>query len=161
MDLNQHKRRLHILILGPYRPKSHLKRLESLQDCLIARKFEMTKLVKDFPDRKKFSEDMDEHFTKKSRLYINTWAHVPMFVFFKDADNLGVNTELTFTCVNLPDKGKHAVVFFEKGMDISSQVIGSVKIARISYEIFENDEELCDLAFGHSLKILDRLFYYI
>ena len=104
---------------------------------------------------------MDEHFTKKSRLYIDTWAHVPMFVFFKDADNLGVNTELTFTCVNLPDKGKHAVVFFEKGMDISSQVIGSVKIARISYEIFENDEELCKLAFGHSLKILDRLFYYI
>jgi hypothetical protein len=161
MNLNQHKQKLHILILGPYRPKSHLKRLEALQDCLIAKRFEMTKLVKDFPDRKKFSDDMDEHFTKKSRLYINTWAHVPMFIFFKDADNLGVNTELTFTCVNLPNKGKHGVVFFEKGIDISSQVIGSVKIARISYEIFENDEELCDLAFGHSMKILDRLFYYI
>jgi hypothetical protein len=121
----------------------------------------MTKLVKDFPDKEKFSSDLDEHFTKKSRLCINTWTHVPMFIFFKDADNLGVNTELTFTCLDLPNKGKNAVVFFEKDMGISSQVIGSVKIAKISYEIFESDKELCDLAFGHCLKILDRLFYYI
>jgi hypothetical protein len=161
MNFNQYKRRLHILILGPYRPKSYLRRLESLQDCLKSRKFESTNLVKDFPDQEKFSSDLDEHFTMKSRLCINTWAHVPMFIFFKEADNLGVNTELTFTCINLPSKEKHAVVFFEKGMDISSQVIGTVKIAKISYEIFESDKELCDLAFGHSLKILDRLFYYI
>jgi hypothetical protein len=121
----------------------------------------MTRIVKDFPDEEKFSSDLDEHFTKKSRLCINTWAHVPVFIFFKDADNLGVNTELTFTCLDLPNKGKNAVVFFEKDMDISSQVIGSIKIAKISYEIFESDKELCDLAFGHCLKILDRLFYYI
>ena len=161
MDFNQYKRRLHILILGPYRPKPYLRRLEALQDCLITRKFEMTRLVKDFPDEEKLSSDLDEHFTKKSRLCINTWAHVPMFIFFKDADNLGVNTELSFTCLGLPNKGKNAVVFFEKGMDISSQVKGSIKIAKISFEIFDNDKELCDLAFGHSLKILDRLFYHI
>jgi hypothetical protein len=52
-------------------------------------------------------------------------------------------------------------VFFEKGMNISSQVTGSIKIARISYESFRDDKELCDLAFGHSLKVLDKLFYYI
>ena len=161
MDLNQHKRRLHVLILGPYRPKSQLRRLEVLRDCLTARNFEGTKLVKNFPDREKFSDDIDEHFTKKSRFCINSWAHVPMFVFFKVADNLGVNTELIYTCANLPDKGKHAVVFFEKGLNISSQVKGSIKIARISYETFDNDKELCDLAFGHCLKILDRLFYYV
>ena len=127
----------------------------------MIRKFEKTKLVKDFPDRRKFSDDVDEHFTKKSRLYIKTWAHVPIFIFFKNADNLGVNTELIYTCANSPDKGKSAVVLFEKGMDISSQVKGSIKIARISYETFEDDKELCDLSFGHCLKILDRLFYYV
>lgn len=104
---------------------------------------------------------MDEHFTKKSRLCLNTWAHVPIFIFFKDADNLGVNTELSFTCLSLPNKGKNAVVLFEKGMDVSSQIKGSIKIAKISFETFDNEKDLCDLAFGHSLKILDRLFLLI
>lgn len=161
MEPNQNKRRLNILILGPYRPPSQLRRLEALKNCLKTRNFENTKLVKDFPDREKFSDDTSEHFTKKSRIYINAWAHIPIFVFFKDADNLGVNTELIYTCVDLPDKCKNAALFFEEGMDISSQVIGSIKIARISFEVFNNDRELCNLAFGHSLKILDRLYYYI
>lgn len=161
MDINQYKRRLNILILGPYRPKAYLRRLETLQDCLITQGFEMSQLVKDFPDDEKLSIDLDEHFTKKSRLCLNTWAHVPIFVFFRDADNLGVNTELSFTCLDLPNKTKNSVVFFETGMDISSQIKGSIKIAKISYETFGSDKELCALAFGHSLKVLDRLFYLI
>jgi len=150
-----------MLILGPYRPRVHLRRLETLKNELISQGFEMSRLVKDFPDEEKLSSDMDEHFTKKSRLCLNTWAHVPIFVFFKDADNLGVNTELTFTCLDLPNKTKNSVVFFETGMDISSQIKGSIKIAKISYETFSSDKELCALAFGHSLKVLDRLFYLI
>ncbi|MCJ7719289.1 hypothetical protein MUO69_05100 [Candidatus Bathyarchaeota archaeon] len=121
----------------------------------------MTRLAKDFPDEPRFSSDLDEHFTAKSRALIKEWAEVPIFVFFKNADNLGVNSELVYTCASLHDKGKHAVVFFETGMNISSQVKGSVKIARISYETFRNDKELCNLAFGHSIKTLDRLFHYI
>jgi hypothetical protein len=147
--------------LGPYRPDAQLKRLEKLCKCLIERKFEMAKLVRDFPDDTKYSEDLDEHFTQKSREIMKNWAHVPIFVFLRKGDNLGVNTELTYTCTNLPDKGICAAVFFEKGMNISSQVTGSIKIARISYESFREDKELCDLAFGHSLKVLDKLFYYI
>ncbi len=161
MDINQYKCRLNTLILGPYRPKAYPRRLETLQDCLITKKFEMTRLVKDFSDEEKLSSDLDEHFTRKSRLCLNTWAHVPTFAFFKDADNLGVNTELAYTCLKLPDKAKYAVVFFETGLDISSQIKGSIKIAKISYETFGSDKELCDLAFGHSLKVLDRLFYLI
>lgn len=80
----------------------------------------MSQLVKDFHDDEKLSIDLAEHFTKKSRLCLNTWAHVPIFVFFRDADNLGVNTELSFTCLDLPNKTKNSVVFFETGMDISS-----------------------------------------
>lgn len=104
---------------------------------------------------------MDEHFTKKSRLCLNTWAHVPIFVFYKDADNLGVNIELSFTCLNLPNKTNNSVVFFQTGMDISSQIKGSIKIAKISSEKFNSDKELAALAFGHALKVLDRLFYSI
>lgn len=161
MDINPYKSKLNILILGPYRPKAYLRRLETFQDCLITQGFTMSRLVKNFPDDEKLSSDLDEHFTKKSRLCLNTWAHVPIFVFFKDADNLGVNTELSFTCLGLPNKTKNSVVFFETGMDISSQIKGSIKIAKISYEMFDSDKELCALAFGHSLKVLDRLFYLI
>lgn len=161
MEINQRKQKLHILILGPYRPKTCLRRLEALQNSLITQGFETSKLVKDFPDDEKLSNDLDEHFTKKSRLCLNTWAHIPIFVFCKDADNLGVNTELAFTCLNLPNKTNNSVVFFETSMDISSQIKGSIKIAKISYEMFGSDKELCALAFGHSLKMLDRLFYSI
>jgi hypothetical protein len=75
---------------------------------------------------------LDEHFTKKNRICINTWAHVPIFVFLRNDDNLGINTELTFTCLDLPNKGKNAAVFFEKDIKMSSQVIDSIKIAKIS-----------------------------
>lgn len=156
MELDDYKRKLKILILGPYRPKPCLTNLESLQKHLQAAGFLETYLVKNFPDTDKLSKDIDEHFTIKSRLCINTWAHVPVFVFFKSADNLGVNTELTFTCVHLPNKGKNAAVFFEKGMDISTQVLGSVKIAKMSYEIFDDQKELKSLVFGHCLKTLDK-----
>lgn len=121
----------------------------------------MTRLVKDFPDDKKYSRDLDEHFTIKSRKLIEKWAHVPIFVFFKGADNLGVNSELIYTCINLTWKASFSAVFFETDMDISSQVKGSIKIAKISYENFIDDKELCNLAFGHSIKVLDRLFYYL
>jgi hypothetical protein len=161
MEINQRKQRLHTLILGPYRPKACLRRLEALQSNLIAQGFEKSRLVKDFPDDEKLSSDLDEHFTKKSRLCLNTWAHVPIFVFYRDADNLGVNTELSFTCLNLPNKTNNSVVFFETGMDISSQIRGSIKIAKISYETFNTDKELCALTLGHSLKVLDRLFYSV
>jgi hypothetical protein len=161
MDINTHKSKLNILILGPYRPKACLRRLETLQGCLKTQGFKLSRLVMDFPDDEKLSIDLDEHFTKKSRVCLNIWAHVPIFVFFKDADNLGVNTELAFTCLDLPNKTKNSVVFFETGMDISSQIKGSIKIAKISYEMFDSNKELCTLAFGHSLKVLDRLFYVI
>jgi hypothetical protein len=161
MEIDEHKQRLNILILGPYRPKSCLSKLQKLQDHLRNVNFVSTKLVKDFPDNQKFSNDIDEHFTKKSRLCINTWAHVPIFVFFKEADNLGVNTELTFTCLNLPNNGVQAAVFFEQGLDVSTQVRGSIKIAKISFEIFSSQNELCQLAFGHCLKALDKLYWYL
>ncbi len=121
----------------------------------------MTKLAKDFPNDVKYSDDVDEHFTIKSQILIKEWTHVPIFVFFKKADNLGVNTELKYMCDLLLDKSSYSSVFFEATMDISTLVKGSIKIAKVSYETFECDEELCNLSYGHCIKILDRLFYYL
>lgn len=151
------------MILGAYKPPDALKRLEKLRDCLVQREFEATRLAKDFPDEVKYSEDMDEHYTIKSRKLIRDWADVPIFVYFKNSDNTGVTTELVYTCQSLPEKQSCCAVFFEgKLEDFSSQVKGTIKITRkMSYEIFNSDDELCDLAFGHSLKMLDRLFYYL
>lgn len=160
--LQQGKQRLRVLILGAYKPAEKLKKLENLRDCLIKRGFQMTRLAMDFPDKRKCDKDMDIHYTKKSRKLIRKWAHAPIFVFFKEADNLGVGNELAYACQSLQDKQSCCVVFLEGGIDIGSQVRGSIKIAKkISYEIFRSDRELCDLAFGHALKVLDRLFYYL
>jgi len=163
IDFQLAKKRLKILILGAYKPSGALERLEKLQNCLIKRGFEMTKLAKDFPNRQKHSQDLDEHFTIKCRKLMRNWADVSIFVFFKEAENQGVTIEMAYACLKLDDKQSRCAVFFEhKLRDFSSQVTGTIKVTkRISYEVFKSDKELCNLASGHSLKILDRLFYYL
>jgi hypothetical protein len=162
-DFRQAKQKLRILILGAYKPDKALKKLENLRDCLLKRGFKSAKLAKDFPDTTTYSQDMDEHYTIKSRKLIDDWAHVPIFVFFQKADNQGVASEITYTCLQLHDKQLSCAAFFENELAVfSTQIKGSIKITKqISYEIFKNDKELCDLAAGHSLKVLDRLFYII
>jgi hypothetical protein len=162
-EFTQNKQKLKILVLGAYRPENASKKLENLRDCLINRGFKSAKLAKDFPDTIIYSQDMDEHFTIKSRKLIDEWAHVPIFVFFKKADNQGVASEITYTCLELHDKQSCCAVFFEdKLANFSTQIKGSIKIARqISYETFKDDKDLCDLAAGHALKTLDKLFYFI
>ena len=125
----------------------------------------MTKLVKDFPDDVRYDEDEDVHFTMKSRVLIEHWAHVPIFVFFKDGENLGVGNELAYTCTKLVMKTSHSAVFLETDLNVGSQIRGTLKLSardqKLSYENFLNDKELCDLAFGHCRKKLDKLFYYL
>jgi len=164
-DVEAQKRKLNVLILGAYRPNHVLHRLEMFQGCLIRRKFEMAKLVKDFRDDVRYDQDDDIHFTIKSRLLIENWAHVSIFVFFKEGDNLGVGNELSYTCLKLPMKISVSVAFLETNLDVGSQVKGTLKLGardqKLSYENFENDKDLCNLAFGHCRKMLDPLFYYI
>ena len=163
--LQERKAKLKILILGAYRPKNVLKRLECLRDCLIRRKFDSARLVKDFPDTKRFDEDDDIHFTKKSRWFMNHWAHLLIFVFFSKGENLGVGNELSYTCLKLPIKTSYSAVLLEASLDVGSQIRGTVKLGaknqKLSYENFQNDKELCDLSFGHCRKVIDQLFYYI
>jgi hypothetical protein len=163
IDFLQSKKKLKVLILGAYRPDKALKRLEKLRNCLIENGFEAAKLAKDFPDDRQFSQDLDEHYTVKSRQLIEEWAQVPIFIYFKRAKNDGVTVEITYTCDKLHEKQSCCAVFFEgKLEDFSSQVKGEIKdTKKVSYEIFKNDRELCLLACGHLKKMLDRLFYYL
>lgn len=162
--LRDRKRKLKILILGAYRPRNMLKRLENLRDCLIKRGFKTTKLVKDI-HTERFDIDQDVHFTKKSRSLMKNWAHVPIFVFFIKGKNLGVGNELGYTCSKLSTKVTFATVFLEKNLNVGSQIRGTIKLAKrdqkLSYERFDDDEDLCNLAFGHCRKKLDHLFYYL
>ena len=121
-------------------------------------------MVKDF-DMVRYDSDYDIHFTRKSRWRIKNWAHIPIFVFFKNADNLGVGNELAYTCLKLPTKTSNSVVFLERSLNVGSQVRGTIKLGaedqKLSYMHFEDDKKLCNLAFGHCIKKLDRLFYYL
>lgn len=160
--LSERKKRVKILLLGPYRPKRVLKRLENLRDCLVRRGFSSTKLVKDFPDRRCLHKDDDVHFTRKSRWCMRSWAHVLVFVFFSEGANLGVGNELSYLCLKLGGITSHSVVLIEKGLNVGSQIRGTVKIdSKLSYEVFIGDNELCDLAFGHCTKTLHNLFYFL
>jgi hypothetical protein len=157
------KQRLRILILGPYAPKYASRKLETLQKCLIDKGFSQTRLVKDFSDTVIYSQDPDEHFVLKSQKIIREWAHVPIFVFLKDVDNQGVTVELTYTCLTLMDKQSCCATFFEgRWENFSSLIRGQVKLTkRVSHMDFENEKELWELATGHALKMLDRLYYFL
>jgi hypothetical protein len=168
-DYLQMKKRLKILILGSYKAlppnpvDKAVQRLEELRKCLINKGFEQTMLARDFTDAEMYSSDLDEHYTLKSRKLIEEWADVPIFVFFKEADNQGVGAEITYACIKLSNKQSCCAAFFEGRLeDFSTQIKGSIKITRkVSYMIFRHDSELCNLAFGHCVKMLDRLFYYL
>lgn len=161
---DRNKKRLKILLLGAYRPKKALSRLVQLQECMVGKGFESTKLAidRDF-DGKQYSKDLDEHFTRKSRDLIKNWADVPIFVFFQNADNAGVSSEITYASLKVLDKQSCCAAFFEKTLeDFSTQIKGTIKITKkISWETFTDDSDLCNLASGHSRKMLDRLFFYL
>lgn len=149
--------------MSPNPPDMAVQRLERLRQCLIKKGFEQTMLARDFVDTEMYSSDPDEHYTLKSRKLIEEWAHVPIFVFFKDADNQGVSAEITYTCIKLRDRQSYCVAFFEGRLDdFSTQIKGSIKITKkVSYMIFKGDLDLCNFAFGHCIKMLDKLFYYL
>jgi hypothetical protein len=133
-----------ILILGPYKPPLAEKRLMKLRDCLRSHGYDNAKTVKDFPDIPKYDEDPDKHFTLKSEDKIKNWGDALIFVFMCNANNLGVWAELQSTLFSVKEKIHNTVELHEKGIDLSTQTRGRVKISRLySYE-FGSDQQLCD-----------------
>jgi len=148
------KKTKRILILGPYKPLPAKERLIRLRDCLLVHGYENAKIVEDFPNIPKYDEDPDKHFTLKSRDKIENWADVLIFVFMREANNLGVWAELQFTLAFVKDKIHYSIELHEKGVDLSSQTRGPLKISRMYSSEFHNDGKLCKLAMAFCTNVV-------
>jgi len=142
----KNKRELKILILGPYKPLESKKRLFEFRDCLNLHGFHNAKVVEDFSNIPKFDDDPDINFTLKSRDKIQYWSEVLIFVFIRDANNLGVWSELQFTISHVKEKIRDSIELHEKGVDLSTQTRGPLKISRMYSNEFRDPVQLCKLA---------------
>lgn len=158
-DLENKKRNIKILILGPYRPQNYKQRLTQFRVCLQNHGYETARLVDDFPDVPRYDPDPDIHFTLKSRDKIKSWAKSLVFVFFRNADNQGVSNELTFTCDLVREKIHDSIVLHEQGVNLSTQTKGPLKISRMCSDKFCTDRALCDKAIGFCTKVVYELLW--
>jgi hypothetical protein len=142
---------IRILILGSYKEEDR-KRLLALREKLIKAGFGQTRLVEEFPDEKRYSDDLDIHFTKKSEHYLSYWADLILFVLFRDSDNQGVLSEFRFCSITRSGLLRYSLVLVEEGVHLSSQVRGPIKITRINTAVFRSDASLHRLALGHIVK---------
>ena len=139
------KRELKILILGPYKPKESKIKLLNFKNYMIAHGFQTARLVEDFKNIPKYDEDPDTHFTLKSRDKIEYWADALIFVFMKDGKNLGVWGELQFTISSVEEKIRDSIELHEKGVELSTQTRGPLKISRMYSNEFQDSIHLCKL----------------
>lgn len=149
--LEDRKRDLSILLLGHYKPRKVLKRLEKFRDFLRSNGYQKVKLVKDIADNGRYSNDDDEHFLLKSQFNMGI-ADVILFVFFKDGEKTGPEIELGFLCNVLRDRCWRCVIFCEKSYTkrASTMLKGNIKISMIRTRSFNdnNDKYLYDAALG-------------
>lgn len=158
-EFERKKRKMKILILGPYKPPSFEDRLRSFRDCLNDKKYDNTKLVADFPDAPRLHKNWDIHFSMKSRVFIKNWANALIFVFFKNADNSGVTSEFEFTHLKAQEKLSVSVVFNEKDLDLSTLIKGPIKVHKIYADDFEDDMKLCEKALGYCTNFVYQLYW--
>jgi hypothetical protein len=148
------KRQAKVLILGSYRDP----RLEMLKVSLISKGFEGTRLVKDWVDEEKApKENLDEHFRGKSFYYIDNWAEIFVFVFFKDADNISVTREWSHMIESSKEKCGKSVILSHEDLDLGALVRGDIGSERIRNPTFKDDNELCESAFSGCFSVLYSL----
>ena len=152
-DFEERKKRLKILVLGPYKPPSAKKRLVDLENCLQARGYSNAKRVEAFRNVPKYDEDPDKHYTLKSQDKIKNWAEVLIFVFMRKANNLGVWAELQFTIYFVKNKIRNSIELHEEGTALSTQTRGPLKISRMISNEFGNDRQLCDRATAFCINV--------
>ncbi len=90
--------------------------------------------------------------------HIRYCARALLFVFFKAARNEGVSVEFEFTCNRVPEKLGVSVVFSERNLNLTSMIMGSIKIHEIKADTFEDDPELCRKAIGYLTDFTHRLY---
>ncbi len=139
--LEDRKRDLSILLLGHYKPRKVLKRLEKLRDFLKINGYHKVILVKDIADNR-YSKDDDEHFLLKSQFNMQI-ADIILFVFFKDGEKTGPEVELGFLCNMLREKCWRCVIFYEKSYikNASSMLKGNIKISMIRTRSFNDSDD--------------------
>lgn len=150
-DLEDRKRDLSILLLGHYKPRKMLKRLEELKDFLRSNGYSNTKLVRDIPDDKRYSDDNEEYFLLKSQINMQR-AEIILFIFFKDGVKTGPEIELADLCSIFPYRCWRSAVIWEKGYkkNASAMLKGKIKVARMKTSFFNdyNDKQLHNAALG-------------
>ena len=164
----QNKKRISkVLILGPYRPidsKTDEKpsicerRLQRLKQFLQQKGFLNTFLVSDFPDESEVPRKaIMVHFLKKSMHYIEHWADILIFVFLKDCDNSGVETELSFMVFKVTHKCICSAVIRPNDIILSSLQWGQIELFRIRDLSYDEENEIEDLVFSSCFNILYSL----
>lgn len=153
-DFENKKKEQKILILGPYKPPFAEKRLGKLRDCLQSHGYDNAKIAKDFSNIPKYHGDPEIHFTLKSEDKIRNWADVLIFVFMRDANNIGVWDELKFTVRDVKEKIHYSVELHEKGIDLSTRTRARLKIARMLSNEFYGDRQLCKRALAFCTNIV-------
>lgn len=160
-EVSEKKSKVRILILGAYKPKKMKERLEQLRNALIIRGYENTKLMMDFSDEQRYSDDDDIHYTKKSEDNIHNWAQILIFLFFKEGENEGVASEFKFTCIEVSDKMDTILLLHEKGKKPSTQVEGPRKESKIRVGYFDSDKDLIEITEGYCWNFTRKIFYNI
>ena len=148
-EIEWFRQELHILILGAYRPENAKKRLERLRDCLSGRGYNNTCLVADYLDNKKFDEDWNIYWERKSNdLMLN--SDLNLFVFFANCSNEGITDELAHFCSEIKNFSRCYVICEDSyASNISTRIKAKVERCTLHNTKIENgnDAELCDAAY--------------
>jgi hypothetical protein len=157
---NQAKRKLRILVLGPY-DKNVIIRLKNLKSRLITEGYESTSLVSDFPNDplmlKQKGEDV--YYTEKSWNYILNWSDLNIFVLFKDFTNDGVVSEFVIFCTNKCQAlGK---LLHESGKRLSTQVKGPAIRKGVPIASFTNDDDLFKESRAMGIDYVDKYYNFL
>jgi len=161
------KRTSNVLILGPYRSIDTTRdeisnickrRLEKLKEFLIQKGFINTHLVSDFPDEEGVPRNaIRAHFLKKSMHYIELWADILLYIFLRECDNSGVETELSFMVFHVKHKCNVSTVIRPDEIVLSGLQLGQIELFRIRDLPYNEEDEIEDLAFSACFNILYRL----
>jgi hypothetical protein len=148
------KRNAKVLVLGSYRDP----RLGMLKAFLVSKGFEKTRLVKDWIDEEGTPEgNLDEHFRGKSFYYIDNWAEILVFVFFKEVDNMSVTREWGHMIDSSKEKCKRSIILSQEDLDLCALVRGDIGSERIRDYTFKDENELCESAFSGCFSVLYSL----
>jgi hypothetical protein len=157
---NQVKRKLRMLVLGPYDEKVK-SRLENLKTRLINEGYELTRLVSDFMDDPLIlkQKGKDVYYTEKSWKYILHWSDLNIFVLFRDIDNDGVVSEFVIYCTN--DCQALGKLIHESGKRLSTQVKGPAMRKGVPIASFTNEDELFKESRAVGIDYVDKYYYFL